>query len=110
MRREVREWYGNALWAVLFFLIFLLLAVQLAYAQGAPCGPTGQVEKRIFDEYGESLIGAGIAQQGGGIIFILANPITGTFSVLVRKNGLSCIMTGGTGYAIQDPPIPGVKL
>lgn len=97
MRREIAALLG------------LVLMASPAIAQ-SPCGPTGQVEKRIHDEYGESLIGAGVAQQGGGIVFILANPVTGTFSVLVRKGGMTCLMTGGTGYAIQDPPIPGVKL
>lgn len=86
----------------------IILTASPATAQTA-CGPTGQVEKSITDKYGESLIGAGVLQQGGGLMFILSNPSTGTFTVLVRKQGMTCIVMGGQGYAIQDPPIPGVK-
>jgi hypothetical protein len=86
----------------------IILTASPALAQSA-CGPTGQVEKSITEKYGERLIGAGVLQQGGGILFILSNPTTGSFTVLVRKQGMTCAVMSGQGYAIQDPPIPGTK-
>jgi hypothetical protein len=66
--------------------------------QQPPCGPTGMIEKRIADKYGETIVGAGIVD--GGIMFTLANPDTGTFTVLLRRpDGQTCIVMGGTGYA-----------
>lgn len=87
----------------------LCLTASAALAQESPCGPTGKVEDRIAKEYGESLIGAGIV--AGGVLFTTTNPTTGTFTVMLRrKDGVTCVLMGGTGYAIQDPTIPGVKL
>lgn len=82
------------------------ILIALLLAQQTPCGPTGQVEKRIKDEYGESIVGAGITR--GGILFTLVNPDTKTFTILLRRpDGMTCVMMGGTGYATQDAVIPG---
>jgi len=86
---------------------FILAAFLLA--QQSPCGPTGQVEKRIKDQYGESIVGAGLVP--GGIMFITQNPKTQTFTVLLRRpDGQTCVLQGGTGYASQEAIIPGVDL
>lgn len=85
------------------------ILAALLLAQQSPCGPTGQVEKRIASEYGESIIGAGIV--AGGILFTLANPETGTFSILLRRpDGQTCVLMGGSGWASQEPTIPGKNL
>lgn len=77
----------------------ILAAIILAQSQ--PCGPTGQVEKRIADQYGESIVGAGITQ--GGIMFLTSNPQTGSFTILLRRpDGQTCVLMGGTGYATED--------
>jgi hypothetical protein len=90
-------------------LVAVLAMTAPAIAQEAPCGPTGTVEKRINKDYGETLVGAGIV--AGGVLFTTANPQTGTFTVMLRrKDGQTCVLMGGTGYAMQDPEIPGVKL
>jgi hypothetical protein len=85
------------------------ILAALLLAQQPPCGPTGMVEKRIHDQYGESIVGAGVVD--GGVLFTLANPQTGTFTVLLRrKDGMTCVLMGGTGYATQDPIKPGTDL
>ena len=85
----------------------ILAAIILA--QQAPCGPTGTVEKRIAKEYGESIVGAGMA-PGGAAMFTTVNPETGTWTILLRRpDGQTCVLMGGTGYAIQEPEKPGVK-
>jgi hypothetical protein len=85
------------------------ILAALFLAQQSPCGPTGQVEKRIHDQYGESIVGAGITP--GGILFTLANPETGTFTILLRRpDGMTCVLMGGTGWASQEPTKPGKSL
>jgi hypothetical protein len=87
----------------------LCLAPMPSSAQQPPCGPTGAVEKRIHDQYGETIVGAGVV--AGGILFTLANPDTQTFTILLRRpDGMTCVLMGGTGYASQDPIKPGVDL
>jgi len=74
-----------------------------------PCGPTGQVEKRIADQYGESIVGAGVV--AGGVMFLTTNPETGTFTIMLRRpDGLTCVLMGGTGYATQDAIKKGTDL
>lgn len=84
----------------------ILAAIILA--QQSPCGPTGKVEARIAKEYGESLVGAGITP--GGILFTTTNPQTGSFTIMLRRpDGQTCVLMGGTGYAIQEPTKPGTR-
>lgn len=85
----------------------ILAAILLA--QQSPCGPTGIVEKRIADQYGESIVGAGIV--AGGILFVTSNPQTGTFTIMLRRpDKQTCVLMGGTGYATQEPMKPGKDL
>jgi hypothetical protein len=87
----------------------LCLAPVAASAQQAPCGPTGAVGKRIHDQYGETIVGAGVV--AGGILFTLANPDTGTFTVLIRRpDKMTCIVMSGTGWASVEPQKPGTNL
>lgn len=90
-------------------LAALLLLATPAAAQQGPCGPTGSVEKRIKDQYGESIIGAGIVP--GGVLFTLTNPQTQTFTILLRRaDGQTCILMSGNGWAVQETEIPGTNL
>ena len=84
----------------------ILAAIILA--QQSPCGPTGQVEKRIAKEYGESIVGAGVVP--GGYLFTTVNPQTGSFTILLRRlDGQTCVLMGGTGYATTDAIKPGTR-
>jgi hypothetical protein len=89
---------------------FLICAASMpSSAQQGPCGPTGAVEKRIHDQYGETIVGAGMV--AGGILFTLANPDTGTFTVLIRRpDKMTCIVMSGTGWASVEPQKPGTNL
>lgn len=74
-----------------------------------PCGPTGLVEKRISDQYGESIVGAGVT--AGGLMFLTTNPATGSFTILLRRpDGQTCVLMGGTGYATADAVKKGLSL
>jgi hypothetical protein len=87
-------------------MIEILTAFMLAQAQ--PCGPTGSVERRIHTQYGETIVGAGVVQANGGYLFITANPATGTWTAMLRRNGQTCVMTSGSGWASQDAVVLGV--
>jgi hypothetical protein len=77
------------------------ILAALLLAQQTPCGPTGQVEKRIADQYGESIVGAGVTP--GGVMFLTSNPTTGTFTIMLRRpDGQTCVLMGGTGYATVE--------
>jgi hypothetical protein len=77
------------------------ILAALLLAQQTPCGPTGQVEKRIADQYGESVVGAGVTP--GGIMFLTNNPNSGTWTIMLRRpDGQTCVLMGGTGYATVD--------
>ena len=92
-----------------YALAALLLTASPAIAQQMPCGPTGMVEKRIKDSSGETIVGAGIVP--GGILFTLANPDTGSFTILLRKpDGQTCLIMAGTGYATQESVKPGTNI
>jgi hypothetical protein len=85
------------------------ILAALLLAQQQPCGPTGMVEKRIHDQYGESIVGAGVVADGS-VMFLTTNPETGTFTILRRKDGLTCVLMGGTGYATQEALKKGTDL
>ena len=77
------------------------ILAALLLAQQTTCGPTGQVEKRIHDQYGESVVGAGVTP--GGIMFFTNNPESGTWTIMLRRpDGQTCVLMGGTGYATVE--------
>jgi hypothetical protein len=86
------------------------ILAALLLAQQQPCGPTGMVEKRIHDQYGESIVGAGVV-DGGSLVFLTANPDSGTFTIMLRRpDGMTCVLMGGTGYATQEALKKGTDL
>jgi hypothetical protein len=86
------------------------ILAALLLAQQQPCGPTGMVEKRIAEQYGESIVGAGVVADGS-VMFLTTNPDTGTFTIMLRrKDGLTCVLMGGTGFATQDAIKKGTDL
>ncbi len=98
--------------ACLILAVVLLVMYYIAtpsHAQEEACMPRDALEKKIFKDFGESPIGAGLTR--GGIFYITENPKTGSFTVLVRRpDGTACVLMGGTGWASTDALIPGVGL
>jgi hypothetical protein len=85
------------------------ILAALLLAQQTACGPTGQVEKRIHTDYGESIVGAGVVN--GGVMFLTSNPTTGTFTIMLRRqDGMTCVLMGGNGYATLESIKPGTDL
>jgi hypothetical protein len=85
------------------------ILAALLLAQQTACGPTGQVEKRIADQYGESIVGAGVV--AGGVMFLTSNPQTGTFTIMLRRqDGQTCVLMGGNGFATLESIKPGTDI
>lgn len=85
-------------------------AILAAYlmAQAPRCAPTGVIEQELASKYGESIVAAGIVP--GARMFTLANPKTGSFTVLlVRPDGLSCLLMGGHGFTTIEATKPGTE-
>ena len=101
----IRAWLFTA-----FFLgILYWIGTPSRSQESQPCGPRDKVEKRIWTEYGESVLGAGLTP--GGILYITANLQTGTFTLILRRpDGTACILMGGRGFAQGEPRTPGVGL
>jgi hypothetical protein len=87
-------------------VLAVLTASPALAQQQQPCGPTAQMEKYLIEKYGESPVGMGLGPEGQ-VLVVIANPITGTFTILVRKPGhITCIIVGGNGYAVIPPSVP----
>ena len=94
---------------ILFFAVLYWIGTPSRAQEGQPCGPRDKVEKRIWTEYGESVVGAGLTP--GGILYVTANLQTGTFTIILRRpDGMACVLMGGRGFAQGEPRIPGVGL
>ena len=93
-------------------VLAIISSADTAMAQQQQCGKTGLIESHISSKYGETIAGAGIAPDGN-TIFVLSNPVSGTFTFMVkRKDGISCIIISGKGYqsVIQDKTIQGKEM
>lgn len=64
------------------------------------------MHEQLASKYGEHPVAAGVAQSG--MVYVTANPETGTFTVLLRRpDGISCILVAGRGWAQHEPAKPG---
>lgn len=82
-------------------------AILAAYilAQATRCAPTGIIEQELASKYAESIVSAGIVP--GARMFTLANPKTGSFTVIiVRPDGVSCLVMGGNGFTTIEAAKP----
>jgi hypothetical protein len=47
----------------------------------------------------------------GGVMFLTTNPESGTFTIMLRrKDGLTCVLMGGNGFATLESIKPGTDL
>ena len=90
----------------------LIATPAMAQQEAMPiaCGPTKVVESSIAKRYGENPIAAGVA-QGGGYLFIITNPETQSYTVILRRpDGTSCMLGSGSGFTVIEPTKPGMDL
>lgn len=85
----------------------ILAAVLLV--QQPPCRPTGVLERELSTKYGETIVAAGVTPAGK--MYTLANPTSGSFSVIIRRpDGLTCLVIGGDGFTTIEAIKPGTSL
>ncbi len=75
----------------------------LAALHGAPagaqgtCGDRNEMARRLVDQYGETLMGAGLG--GPTLLEVWANCETGTWTILkTYTTGTACVMAAGTNW------------
>lgn len=103
--------FSMACLLLVLLLGFMYYVATPARSQDArPCLPKLEMDKKLWNQFGESPIGAGLADSGG-ILYLTTNPKTGSFTVLIRRpDGITCMMTGGRGWADIESLIPGRDL
>ena len=78
-----------------------------AHPQAAICQPRAVIIERLENVYGERVIFRGIAPNG--VLEVLANPNTETWTILATKPVTgTCMWASGTGFEITDPVTPPV--
>lgn len=82
--------------------ILLFTTVPAAAQMQMACDDQTKIDTRLSSEFGESITSAGITP--GGVMYVTSNPESGTFTVVLRREGgQACILIGGIGYATTDP-------
>jgi len=86
----------------ILILLALLLAPALPAQAQSACGPHSSFSAQLADTYRETRRGGGLA--GPTAFFeVWASSATGTWTILmVRPNGLACIMAQGDGWRDAD--------
>ena len=88
-------------------IIFILLATP-AMAQQLPgqCSPHDAGIKSIEDQYGETITGRGLHENGMMVEMLVSQSGTWTL-VVTRPDGLSCIAGAGDNWETVKPKAPG---
>jgi len=73
-------------------------AVVPAHAQDIPCILTEQMHTGLSEDYGETMVFTGHWQDG--MFEFWVNPMGGGWSVVVSKNGTSCLIATGKDWTV----------
>ena len=75
-----------------------------ASAQVGACGDGAGLIGHLEKEWGEDIAALALEDRGG-LVQILTNPETGTWSLLVTQpSGLTCLMMSGQAWEAIEPP------
>ena len=85
------------LWIVAFLLGFFS---SVAYGEMF-CGNRAMVFDRLASEYGEELVETKMIEDQG-LLELLASPVTGTWTLLLTNDSVSCVMAVGDGLKRQQ--------
>ncbi len=89
----------------MFFAAALLLASP-ALAQQGPCGPVDVVLKSLHDEAKE--VPAGVGRDVRGVMAMMTPSPDGSYSMLViRPDGIACVLSTGEGWTPVEGKPPG---
>ena len=88
----------------LIAVLALTLSTLPGQAQSVPCGSGGGLIAHLEKEWGEVPAAVSL-DEAGRMVRILANPETGTWSLLItRPGGLTCLVHSGTAWELVAPP------
>lgn len=89
---------------VIAVMASLSAAVAPARAQFGACGDGAGLIAHLQKEWGEDIAALALEDRGG-LVQILRNPDTGTWSLLItRPGGLACLVMSGQGWEPVAPP------
>lgn len=80
------------------FTIVAACAVAPVSAQEVPCLPTDAMHVGLSEDYGEVMVFTGHWQSG--MFEFWVNPMGGGWSVVVSKNGTSCLIATGKDWTV----------
>jgi hypothetical protein len=87
-------------------LIALLLTATAAHAE-TPCLPTLKAYAAALAEGWGETAQAGGTMQRGGVLMVFANPLTGTWTIVIQSpDGRYCSPASGTDYGAVKPGEP----
>lgn len=85
-------------------LALAAFAAPFAAAAQQNCGPTDQVAEFLATQHGESVVGAGIADDNMSLVMTWANPESGSWTITVTvPSGATCLVASGTDWEIRAP-------
>ncbi len=89
-------------------LVLSTSTLALTSHAGPNCRPYDPVVfEEFFEDFGESVVFKGVTEDGQGILRVLLNPVTGTYTILVADAINICQVTAGEGGETKTPRVPG---
>lgn len=84
---------------VTFCLTLMLISVaHQALSAPSPCVDYNHLIYRLNTKYGEKLAAQGVMNGGERLFQIFANPKTRSWTLIIKGNGMACILAIGDGY------------
>ncbi len=94
------------LYTLLMTIGLVLSASTLALAEH--CRPYDKVVfEEFFADHGESVVFEGAAEDGKSQLYVLMNPVTGSYTLLIAYDITICQVAAGEGGKTKTPRIPG---
>jgi hypothetical protein len=90
-------------------VLFIVIVVMggLAGAQTLSCAPVDQVVEVLANQYGEELVGDGVAPNGARLL-VFARPDGASWTVLgLLPDGKACPVAAGTQWTSHERTKPG---
>lgn len=82
----------------------LSLSAESIAQSAQRCGPRAELLKTLSSQYKEAPVAMGLADNGSGVLEVLASLDGATWTALVtRTNGISCLVMSGENWQVMPP-------
>lgn len=79
-------------------------SAEAAAQSPSRCGPRAEMLKQLSAQYKEVPVAMGLADNGGGVLEVLASHDGATWTALVtRTTGVSCLVMSGENWQTTPP-------